>query len=309
MTRKSQASYVWKILACAIAYFVGVMLSGIVFRLFGAALPSSPVPSAAPAQHPMLLMFAASLVLAAGLAPLAYRLQASFASRAIILVVFVFVSANLNNVIEATRFMVAYAKGGASTLLAFQSLPYVLFALALAIWIRRDREAAPFWARLAKFFSQRSPVSWSWRIPAAVIGFPVIYFFFGLCVSPIVVPYYRTAGLGLVIPSFATMFSTAIGRSALYLVATLPVLILWNGTRRQLVFGLGLAFTVMVGWAPLLQASFMPPTLRITHSLEICADSFVYAFLLVVLLTVLPNATHPARPADSARDRKPEASG
>ncbi|MEJ2007933.1 MAG: hypothetical protein P8Z30_07220 [Acidobacteriota bacterium] len=302
MSGRFEVSYVWKIVACAVAYLVGVMLSGVVFRLLGIALPSSPVPNAAPAQHPMLLMFAASLLLAVGLMPLAYRLQGSFASRATILVVFVFVSANLNNVIEGTRFMVAYAKGGASTLLAFQTLPFVLFALTLAIWIWRDREPAPFGPRLAKFFSQRSPVSWSWRIPAAVIGFPVIYFFFGLCVSPIVVPYYRTPGLGLVIPSFATMFSTAIGRSALYLVATLPVLILWNGTRRQLAFALGLAFTVMVGWAPLLQASFMPTTLRIVHSLEICADSFVYGILLVVLLTAVPTTSPSAQSAGPARD-------
>ncbi len=302
MTRGSRASYMWKILACAIAYPVGVVVSGIVFRWLGIALPTSPVPHAAQAQHPMLLMLAASLLLSAGMVPVAYRMPGSFASCAVILSVFVYVCVSLNNVIEATRFMAVYAKGGASTLLAFQALPCVLFALALALWIRRDREPASFSALLASFFSHRSPASWAWRILAAVLGFPVIYFAFGMSVAPFVVPYYRASGLGLMIPSFATMLSTATGRSALYLVATLPVLILWSGTRRQLVFALGLAFTVMVGWFPLLQASFFPATLRIAHSLEICADSFVYAILLVVLLTVLPTTSPSALSVDPARD-------
>jgi len=309
MTKVSRATYIWKILACVIAYPVGVMVSAIVFRLLGIALPTSPVPHAAPAQHPMLLMLAGSLLLAAGMVPLVYRLQGSFATRAVVLSVFVYVSASLNNVIEATRFMTAYAKGGAFTLAAFQALPCILFALAAALWIRRDREPVSFSAQLQNFFSRRSPASWAWRIPAAVLGFPVIYFAFGMCVAPIVVPYYRASGLGLMIPSFATMLSTATGRSALYLVATLPVLILWSGTRRQLVFGLGLAFTVMVGWFPLLQASFLPLTLRIAHGLEICADSFVYAILLVALLTVLPSTSPSTQSAGPAREKPAEAAG
>lgn len=307
MTKGFQASDVWKIVICAIAYPLGVILSGIVFHLLGAALPSSPVPHAAQSQHPMLLMLAASLVLAAGMVLLAQGLQGSLVSRAIILCVFVYVSTDLNNVIEATRFMVAYAKGGASTLLAFQALPCVLFGLALAIWMRRDRRASPFSARLAEFFSRRSAASWTWRLLAAVAGFPVIYFFFGLCVSPIVVPYYRASGLGLTIPSFATMLSTATERSALFLAATLPVLILWQGTRRRLAIALGLGFTMLVGWFPLIQASFMPLTLRITHSMEICADSFVYAILLVVLLVARPDAAPLARQAGSAQNTAPEA--
>lgn len=309
MTRRSSASYVLKILACVVAYPLGVVLSGIVFRLFGVALPSSPVPHAAQSQHPMLLMLAASLVLALGMVPLTGRMEGSFASRAVILSVFVFVSASLNNVIEATRFMVAYAKGGASTLLAFQALPCILFALALAIWIARGRVRPSFSARTANFFSGRNPGSWAWRMLVAVLGFPVIYLFFGLCVSPIVVPYYRASGFGLTIPSFATMLSTATGRSALYLLATLPVLVLWKGTRRQLVLGLGLAFTVMVGWFPLLQATFLPPTLRIVHSLEICADSFAYALFLGVLLPVLPAVKGSIRPADVTPDKPAEAVG
>lgn len=285
MNEGSRASMVWKIFGCAIAYSAGVTISGIAFRLLAVPLPSSPVPHAAQPQHPMLMLLAASVVLAAGTAPLAYGLRGSSAIRAIVLSVFVYVCASLNNVIEATRFMVAYAKGGALNLAVFQALPCVLFALAVALWLKRNGGASSFAARLGEFFSHRGPLSWSWRIIVAVLCFPVIYFAFGMSVAPFVVPYYRNAGFGLTIPSFATMFTTATGRSVLYLLATLPVLILWHGTRRRQAIALGLALTVMVGWFPLLQASFLPATLRVAHSLEICADSFVYALVLVLLLT------------------------
>jgi hypothetical protein len=40
----------------------------------------------------------------------------------------------------------------------------------------------------------------------------------------------------------------------------------------------------MVGLYGLSQASFMPPVLRVLHSLEIAADSFVYALVVVWLV-------------------------
>jgi|GEM_PF-420657 hypothetical protein len=285
MNRGLEGATVWKIPACAIAYPAGVMISGIAFRLLGFPLPASPIPHATGPQHPMLLLLAASLLLAVGTAPLAYGLRGSYASRAVVLAIFVYVCVSLNNIIEATRFMAAYARGGALNLAVFQALPCVLFALAAALWLGSNIKSSSFMASLEDFFSLRGLLSCSWRIILAVLCFPAIYFVFGMSVAPIVVPYYRDSRFGLTIPSSATVLSTAAGRSVLYLLATLPVLILWNGTRRRLAVVLGLALTVMVGWFGLLQASFLPTVLRVVHSVEICADSFVYALALVLLLT------------------------
>jgi hypothetical protein len=308
MNRGLQVAMIWKIPACAIAYPAGVMISGIAFRLLGFPLPGSPIPHAAGPQHPMLMLLAASLLLAVGTAPLAHGLRGSFASRAVVLAIFVYVCASLNNVIEATRFMVAYAKGGALNLAAFQALPCFLFALAMALWSGSNNGSSSFAATLKRFFSQCGLLSWSWRILAAVACFPVVYFVFGMTVAPFVVPYYREAGFGLIIPKFGTMLSTASGRSILYLLATLPVLILWNGTRRRLTVGLGLALTVMVGWFPLLQASFLPTALRVAHSLEICADSFVYALALVLLLAGRQRFAVSQSPDDLVREPSPDGS-
>jgi hypothetical protein len=72
-------------------------------------------------------------------------------------------------------------------------------------------------------------------------------------------------------------------RSLLFLLACLPVLIAWQKSRRSLLLSLGWALFVLVGLLNLLQAIWLPATLRLVHTLEILADSFVYAWVLVML--------------------------
>jgi hypothetical protein len=71
----------------------------------------------------------------------------------------------------------------------------------------------------------------------------------------------------------------------LFLLASLPVLILWAGARRQRIVVLGLAFFVLAATFEIVLAYKLPVVLRVTHSLEILADSLVYAWLLIKLLT------------------------
>ncbi len=124
---------------------------------------------------------------------------------------------------------------------------------------------------------------WLWRIAVAWLSFPVIYFLFGLCVAPFVIPIYQAGVAGLHIPPLDVIMRTQLLRSFLFLASSLPVILLWTGSRRRLILALGWAHTAMVGLYGLSQASFMPPVLRVLHSLEIAADSFVYAFILVWL--------------------------
>jgi len=78
-------------------------------------------------------------------------------------------------------------------------------------------------------------------------------------------------------------------RSTLFLGAAMPILIAGSGPRRHLVLALGLAFYMLVGLFSMIQTYWLAPTLLILHSLEICADSMVYALALVLLL--LPSGT------------------
>ena len=64
----------------------------------------------------------------------------------------------------------------------------------------------------------------------------------------------------------------------------MPILILWSGSRRQLVLALGLAFYLLVGLFGMIQSYWLAPTLQILHNTEILADSMVYVLALAVLL-------------------------
>jgi hypothetical protein len=150
----------------------------------------------------------------------------------------------------------------------------------------RDNAQAPTASqRLVSFFSARSPVAWLWRIPAAIFAFPLVYFIFGAIVAPIVVPTYRAGIAGLVLPPLSIIMPVQLVRSTLFLLASLPFLILWKEKRGSLIFSLGLAHWFTVGLFGLLQAHQFSMTLRIAHSLEIAADSFGYTALLVLLLS------------------------
>lgn len=95
--------------------------------------------------------------------------------------------------------------------------------------------------------------------------------------------YFRQESLGLVLPSWAQIIPMQCLRSLLFLLACLPVLIAWQRSRRSLLLSLGWALFVLVGLLNLMQAVWLPATLRLTHTLEILADSSVYAWVLVML--------------------------
>jgi hypothetical protein len=120
------------------------------------------------------------------------------------------------------------------------------------------------------------------RLVAAWFAFPVIYLVFGMCVAPIVLPYYRGISF-LHIPPMLTIIELQMIRSVVFLACSLPLIALWKGTRRHLWIALGLAHAVVVGLYGLTSTTFLPRILRVTHGVEILADSFVYTGVLVSL--------------------------
>ena len=64
-----------------------------------------------------------------------------------------------------------------------------------------------------------------------------------------------------------------------------PVLIAWSGSRLRLAILLGFALFVLVGLFHLIQAYWLPSSLRLVHGVEILSDSLLYAAVLVLLMT------------------------
>jgi hypothetical protein len=257
-----------KILLSTLVLVVATMLAGAIVS----ALPLSP-PVSLPGTSPSLpSMLFGSLVLIVGVVPIASGLGGRFATRWLALGLMLYVVTGVNTVVELSIFG---TEGGHRYLLVFYFLCFVATAAVLAKQYG-SQQSAP---QLSHFGNGQ----WLWRVAVAWLSFPVIYFLFGLCVAPFVIPIYQAGVAGLHIPPLDVIMRTQLLRSFLFLASSLPVILLWTGSRRRLILALGWAHTAMVGLYGLSQAYFMPPILRVLHSFEIAADSFVYAFILVWL--------------------------
>jgi hypothetical protein len=264
----------WKIPAIAFAYFIGVMVSGGVITAAKMQWPT--FPGSASESENIVISLVGSILMAACLALLARGIRGSLFARWLILAIFTYVTFGLNNQIEAAIFT---TYGGTSTMLVFFILPCAFGAAAAVRWFQPEQPDSS----LEDAFSGQPVARWWWRVAIAWLAFPVIYLFFGMLASPFVVPVYQTQDFGLTLPGFSTMIPVALARSALYLAVTIPILVTWSRSRRGLYWALAISFFAMMGLIGLVSATFFPPILRITHSIEIFGDALVYAWLLVAL--------------------------
>jgi hypothetical protein len=264
----------WKIPVIALSYFVAETVSGGIVTALGMAWPNIPQEMTSTAVQVGNAI--GSILMAGCLAWLAIGLRGGTAIRWIVLAVFAYVTFGLNNQIEAAIFTTF---GGFTTMVVFLVLPCLGGAAAATLLLRSSGPPPA----ITTVFRDRPASAWWWRLLVAWLGFPVIYTFFGMLVSPIVVPLYQQQEFGLTLPTMGTLIQVLLGRSALYLAVTLPVIALWGRSRRSLALALATAFFAMMGLIGLLTTTFLPPVLRITHSVEILADAVVYAGLLVLL--------------------------
>jgi hypothetical protein len=160
---------------------------------------------------------------------------------------------------------------------------FLLAGIEVLLFQSRDAIQVPR-SNPSRFFRPRTRTQWMWRFAASVFAFPLVYFLFGLIVFPIVTKYYESGSAGLALPGAGQILSTQLFRGLLHLMVTLPVMILWSSSKRQLITALTLAFFVFVAAYDIVLAYRVPSILVITHGLEVLASSFVYAWLLVALL-------------------------
>ena len=271
----SAAGYLWRILVMGIAFSIGLAFSGALVWTLGMEFPELPGQT----NYPIANLLA-SLLLAACIVPVTRGLAGSTGRRWIILAAFVYVSYALNNQIEAAVFTSA---GGFTTMVLFFIVPSALIA-AVAVHLIKN----PGSTTVSTVFDDRPVSRWWWRAVLAWFAFPVIYFFFGAIIYPMVRQVYEAPDSGLVLPSGDVVLRTVLLRSLLFLLVTIPILRSWTRSRLGLTVALGIAFTATVGLVGLVQANWWPISMRIVHSVEICADSFLYAWVLAALLVPRP---------------------
>lgn len=261
-----------RLLFCWAATMVSFILAAIIIGLL--QLNTAPAPGN-PTHGTILLMDAVSkAVLVAGLFPLARSLAGSARQRAAAMIAFFGLATGVNTMIEASFFtnFIDHAHPAIAVMYASEGL---VLGLVLGFLFGCD-QAAPGLAH-------HDRPGWVVRGIAAWLAFPLIYFIFGMCVAPIVTPYYRGGLPGLHIPPVLTIVEVQLVRSAIFLAASLPLIALWKGSRIALWVCLGLAHATAVGLFQMVGSTILPPLLRVTHGIEITADSFTYAAVLVLL--------------------------
>jgi len=282
---KRSLGCLWKLPLCGVAFLIGMVLSGAILPPLG--LESPPIPAGTDPNTILLWFLLGSLILAFALSFVSRGLQGGFLVRWLAMGVLAWAIGAVGMVLEAYFFMTTGAVSSASSAL-FTVLNFLLPSLAVAAMVallfRPGDRGGGFPASLRSFFRARTIPEWSWRMLAAIVAFPVIYIAFGELVLPLVGPYYVQGAYELALPSWSQIIPLQLARSVLFLLVCLPILVMWRGSRRGLVLSLGLATSVLVGFMPVITSYWFPWQMRLFHGLEIMADSFVYAWVLVALL-------------------------
>jgi len=277
MTNHSNSTrWLWTIPVCAIALIVGQMLGAGLAAALGMQQPQ--VLMTNDASHALLLI-PSSLAISAALAILATGLSGSRWQRATILAVFLYGVNGLGTMIETTIFTTLGATGA----LTVTPLPGAVLGGLAAAMLFPAVSTNDLGARWMAFRTRWSPISLAARFGVAVLAFPIIYLVFGAIVGPIVTPYYRQLDF-LVLPTMPAILAIAFTRSVLFLLVTLPVIVVWRLSRGRLILALGIGHFVAVGLSGLIVATFFPPALRWAHGFEILADSMCYGAALGWLL-------------------------
>lgn len=287
MNIKNAFRFTSKILLCALAFYGGTILGGMAATLMG--LPAPELPAGADEILLGQYLLLVSLLLALALVfLLARNLSGGFIARWLTLAFLIWITHAVNNILEGAIFT------SMSAVSLFTVVLYGSASLccgAAAAWLfPPGSQTAGFPTQVREFFTRFSVSSWIWRMLVVWLAFPLIYLAFGRLVAPLVTDYYEQGLFNLALPSWNQILPILLLRSLLFLLACLPVLILWQGSKRSLFLSLGVTLFLLVGGLSMLQAYWMPGTLRIVHSLEILAGEMVYAAVVVILLA-RPNPT------------------
>ena len=281
MNGKMILVFTGKLLICSITFIIGSIIGGIVATHLGLQQP--PLPEGVDSTYAFFLLMLESPLMMFALAPIAGGLGGGLLPRGLVLSFFMWVAYTLNTAIETLAFTITTVSSALFTTISFL-VPSLLCGLVI-VWLFPSGEQPESFSPLAKrFVGRRTAGAWLWRIGLATVIFVPIYILFGSIVAPLTAEYFQQNMYGLRQPSQSEMLLVLMARSLLFFLASLPIIVLWEQSNRELSLKLGFALFILVGFLYMLGAYYMPLDIRVTHTLEILAGSFAYAGMLVVLL-------------------------
>ena len=185
------------------------------------------------------------------------------------------------NLLEAYYFTKQYQSIETLMMTMLISLFSALLKSTSAILLLQPKGSRDITTALKSHISSRTRRSWMKRIIAASAVYFLIYFIFGMMISPFVIPYYSQTSSGLVIPSFTIMIPLELLRGFIYAIVLLVVFAGFNSGRRMNFVVASTLLYIPGAFLPLISSlvsfSVISPVAPF-HMVEILADSVVYGY-------------------------------
>jgi len=209
------------------------------------------------------------------------KVDLKLASAFILIWFSLFMIGYFNNSLEAYFFTKQYQSIESFMMAMLISLFSALLESTSAILLLQPKGSRDITAALKSHISSRTRRSWMKRIIAASAAYFLIYVFFGMMVSPFVIPYYSQTSSGLVIPSFTIMIPLELLRGFIYAIVLLVVFAGINSGRRMNFVVASTLLYIPGAFLPLISSlvSFsIISSVAPFHIVEMLADSLVYGY-------------------------------
>ena len=274
----------WKLLLAVLGFAIALGVGASLLQSAGLEAPA--LPEGTDQETLGAVFMAGSLLFALALAAVAVGLGGGFVTRALILFFLMWIAYAVNNVIEGATFTTFSAVATPSSMLYTALsllLPSVAMAAIAALLFRPGEGMGSLRAALGRLLRAHGAAGLLGRVMLAILAFPAIYLIVGMAIAPLVRGSYESGACELAMPGWGQLIPIQFLRSTLFLVASLPVILMWTRSRRGLFLTLGLALFVLVGGFSMATAYWLGWQLRVVHGIEMLVDEMAYAAVLVAL--------------------------
>ncbi len=190
-----------------------------------------------------------------------------------------FIVGSFSNMIEGYFFTSIFESGLVFIMGGLAMLFFSGVQAGLASFILEKGEKR-LMGNLVKYFADTKVFGWFKRITIGTLSYFPVYFFFGMLVSPFVMPYYGDPSYGLVVPPFTVIIPVEILRGFLYVATLLPLAASLGAERRTSAVAFAGMLFIAGAFIPLLGDQGLPSQIIPYHLAEIFVDSVVYGYVL-----------------------------
>ena len=172
------------------------------------------------------------------------------------------------------------------TLVSGFILALAVVSLIFYLWKQEDNHETKAGQQIKSYFSSRSVLSWVWRFLLVWLLFYILTMVIGIVAYPFTKPYLDDPmnTLGMAIPSMGTLLAITQFRSLIYILVTLPFIIFWKSSKKDLFLYLALINVIQY---PLLGeglAYFWPVMYRLVDGIVLALQVTIMSWLYVTML-------------------------